>query len=58
MISSEIYENCIEQYSDLILRIAVNYCKNMEDAKDIVQDVFLKLLKSDKIFSYEEHIKH
>lgn len=50
MISSEIYENCIEQYSDLILRIAVNYCKNMEDAKDIVQDVFLKLLKSDKFF--------
>lgn len=58
MISSEIYENCIEQYSDLILRIAVNYCKNMEDAKDIVQDVFLKLLKSDKNFSDEEHIKH
>lgn len=57
MISNEEFDACVEKYADMVLRIAVNYCRSMEDAEDIVQDVFFKLLQTRTRFKDEEHRK-
>ena len=38
-------ERLVETYSDLILRLSYTYLKSTEDAQDICQSVFLKLLQ-------------
>ncbi len=38
------YSKMVEKYSDMVYRIAFNYMKNQEDAEDVYQNVFLKLL--------------
>ena len=43
----------VNQYSDAICGIAFQYVKNKPDAEDIMQDVFLSLLKQDKFFEGE-----
>lgn len=51
-------EQAVENYADMILRIACQNLKNQSDAEDVVQQVFLKLLghpASD--FVEEEHLK-
>lgn len=50
-------EDIIDTYSDMVLRLAFLYLKNLTDAEDITQDVFIKLFKSNKIFNGKEHIK-
>lgn len=47
----------VEQYSDMLMRIAYQYTHSMEESKDIMQDTFLALLDK-RIFLSEEHIKH
>ena len=37
------YLEAVNRYSDLVYRIAWNYCKNSSDAEDIMQNTFLKL---------------
>ena len=44
-------ERLVQTYSDLILRLSVTYLKNTEDAKDICQTVFLRLLEKPWNFS-------
>ncbi len=44
------------KYLDSLYRIAVNYCKNTEDAGDAVQNAFLKLMKTKNEFNDDEHI--
>lgn len=46
-----------EQYKDTVFRIALNYYGNTYDADDTVQDVMIKLLRSDKVFENEEHAR-
>ena len=51
------FEKAIERYSDMIYRIAVTITRNEEDAKDVFQETFLRLVRNqDKIVS-EEHLK-
>ena len=38
------YNKIVENYSDMIFRIAYQYLYNKYDAEDIVQEVFVKLL--------------
>lgn len=45
-----------KKYLDSVYRVAINYSKNAQDAGDAVQNAFLKLLKTDMIFTDEEHI--
>ena len=47
----------IKSYGDTVYRVAYSYLRNRADSEDIVQDTFVKLLKSDKSFESEEHIK-
>lgn len=37
------YELIIEQYSDMVTRIAIMNVKNIDDAKDYYQNIFMKL---------------
>ena len=46
-----------KKYLDTVYRVAINYAKNAQDAGDAVQNAFLKLLKTDMVFSDEEHIR-
>lgn len=51
-------ENVIEQYSDLVYRIAISRVKNKQDAEDIFQDVFVSLIKNISNIENETHLKH
>lgn len=50
-------EDILNRYQDMVYKLAITYCKNTHDAKDITQDVFFKYLKSNVDFASEEHIK-
>lgn len=47
----------VEKYFDMIYKLALSQTKNRDSADDVVQEVFLRFLKSDKDFQSEEHIK-
>lgn len=51
------FEQAVQQYSDMVFRIAYSYFKNKEDAEDIYQNVFFKLFDNKKTFHDEEHRK-
>ena len=48
-------ESIADRYLDSIYRIAVNYCKNTDDAEDAVQNAFLKMINTDTVFTEDEH---
>ena len=41
----------VNKYADMILRISYMYLKQTQDAEDICQDVFMKLLAKDYQFA-------
>ena len=57
----------MRKYADMVMRIALNYCKNKYDAEDITQEVFCKLVRTTQSpsaksrsvmeFNDEEHLK-
>jgi len=47
----------IETYSDMMIRISYSYMKNLSDAEDITQEVFIKLLEKRPNFKNETHEK-
>ena len=51
------FTRIIERYYDDVKRIAFAGCKNMYDAEDIAQTVFLKLSQYSGTFEDDEHIK-
>lgn len=51
------YITCVEQYSEMVFRIAFSYFGNQEDAEDLMQDVFLKLLRTDQLPDTDEQKK-
>lgn len=50
------FEELIDLYSDMIIRIAFQIVKNQADAEDVCQEVFIKLL-SHNDFKTEDHRK-
>lgn len=50
-------DEIIDTYSDMVYRIALNQMKNKEDAQDVFQEVFLRLVKHIPMLSTEEHVK-
>lgn len=53
----EDFESIAENYIDVIYRVALSYCKDKYDAEDVVQNTFIKLLKSDVEFKDELHLR-
>ncbi len=49
-------EQIVDKYSTMLLRLAYSHVGNMEDAEDIIQDVFIKFA-GQPIFKSEEHKK-
>ena len=47
----------LEKYADMIYRIAFSYTKSSYDADDILQEVFLRYIKSSGVWQSEEHRK-
>ena len=48
-------EYLADTYSDAILRLSYTYLKNVDDAQDICQTVFVKLLTQPREFESAEH---
>ena len=46
-----------EQYMDMVYRIALNASGSAADAEDVVQNVMLRLYRSDPDFESEEHAR-
>ncbi len=56
--SEEDYTVIVDKFSDMIYRIAYQNLMNVADAEDVVQDVFIRLLRHRrKRFDDEEHLK-
>lgn len=54
----EEYRAAVQRYRDMVWRVALNACRQTQDAEDVVQDVFLKLYTTRRAFAGEEHLKH
>lgn len=50
-------ENIVQKYCRNIAMLALTYTKNIADAEDIAQEVFLQLVKSRPAFESEEHLR-
>ena len=48
----------VEKYSNTLLQIAFQRTFNKSDSEDIVQDVFIKLIKNSNKIKDEEHLKN
>lgn len=55
--NSDAKRQIVEKYFDMIYRLALSQTKDREHADDVVQEVFLRYIKTDKVFDSEEHIK-
>lgn len=51
-------EEVVNTYSDMVYRIALNILCNIDDANDVMQDVFLRLVRNKSKIKSKEHIKH
>ncbi len=47
----------LDRYGESLMRVAYTYTKNMQDAQDMVQDAFLRYIKSAPRFDSDEHEK-
>lgn len=52
------FEKIINKYGDMVYRIAVVYGNTKEDAEDIFQEVFLRLVTYNQRLQSEEHIRN
>lgn len=58
MSREEKFNEFYKRYSTIIYRIGILYLKSEQDAQDMMQDVFIKILKYDKDFvDYESEEK-
>ncbi len=55
---NEYLTDLIEKYSDLLLRIAFTYLKNLPDAEDMVHDTFVKLMQKNPVFIRRNMKRH
>ena len=58
MPNKEQFVQQVQQYMDMIFRLAFSWLKSQADADDVTQTVLLRLYESDKVFDSEDHLKH
>ena len=51
------YSQIVSKYADTVYRVALSYTRSHQDAEDVVQNTFMKLLIKKPEFENEEHIK-
>lgn len=47
----------VENYADMVFRIALSRTRREEAAEEVVQEVFLSLFQKERTFNEEEHLK-
>ena len=57
VITRQEYNETIERYGDMVTRVLLLRCRDLMDAEDCFQNVFMKLLSVKKSFTDQEHIK-
>ena len=55
--ADDLITTAVEDYSDTVYRIAFNITQNTHDAYDVVQEVFLRLIKNREKIKNKEHLK-
>lgn len=55
--SEEKLNYIIDAYADTILRLSYSYLKNLQDAEDVCQIIFIKLYEMNKLFVDTDHEK-
>lgn len=53
--ADEIISQDLDKYGDMLLKLAYSYMKNIYDAEDVVQEVFVQLLKNMYLFQSNDH---
>ncbi len=53
--TNEYIQDILKKYSTMLIKLAFTYVKNVPDAEDITQEVFISLMKRDNGFENEEH---
>ena len=51
------FEQVLELYNKMVYRLAFARTGNVQDAEDVLQEVFLRYIRADKTFNDEEHRK-
>lgn len=51
------FENLVDKYSDMLIRISYSHLKNMSDAEDVTQETFIRLMEKGTSFESVEHEK-
>ncbi len=55
--TSDFKHAIVEKYFDTVYRLALSQTQDSHKADDVLQDVFVRYINSDKEFESEEHIK-
>jgi RNA polymerase sigma-70 factor (ECF subfamily) len=55
--TDEYIQHVLDKYSTMLIKLAFTYVKNRADAEDMIQDVFVSLMKRTTGFESEEHEK-
>lgn len=50
-------EDMVDRYADMVYRLAITQVGNKEDAQDVFQEVFLRLVRFRERIKSEEHLK-
>lgn len=58
VVTQEFYTSAVQQYLDMVYRIALNWFRNPADVEDVAQTVMLRLWQSEAEFEGEEHLRH
>lgn len=58
MLTNEQFTRYAERYINTVFRVAFHYTKSSADAEDVTQNVFLKLLRQDKVFESDEYVRN
>ena len=51
------FTTCVQNYLDMVYRIALNWFRNPADAEDAAQNTMLRLYRTDTTFQGEEHLR-
>ena len=58
MLDTGQFDALAKKYMDMIYRLAFSWLKSPADADDVVQEVLLRLYRTDRKFESEEHVKN
>lgn len=58
MRSEQEFNTAVEQYLNMVYRIALNWFGSVHDAEDAAQEVMLRLWKSAAAFEGDSHLRH